>query len=42
MKGKMIDYDKEADVLYINFESLQHADFSVMDGNCFILTKLVV
>ena len=31
-----IDYDKEADVLYINFEKPQNADDSVMDGNIIV------
>ena len=31
--GQMwVDYDKEADVLYISFEKPQNADESVMDG----------
>jgi uncharacterized protein YuzE len=32
--GQMwIDYDKEADVLYISFSRPQNADSSVMEGN---------
>ena len=31
-----IDYDKEADVLYISFERPQNADDSIMDGNILI------
>ncbi len=32
-KQMWIDYDKEADVLYISFARPQNADNSVMDGN---------
>ena len=32
-KQMWIDYDKEADVLYISFEKPQHADDSVMEGD---------
>jgi len=32
-KPLWIDYDKEADVLYISFEKPQNADDSLMDGN---------
>ena len=28
-----VDYDDEADVLYISFRKPQHADDSVMEGN---------
>ena len=31
-----IDYDKEADVLYISFERPQNADHSIMDENILI------
>ena len=31
-----IDFDKEADVLYISFEKPQHADDSLMDGNIIV------
>ena len=31
-----IDYDKEADVLYISFEKPQNADDSIMQGNMII------
>ena len=31
-----IDYDKEADVLYINFEKPQNADNSIMEGNVIV------
>ncbi len=31
-----IDYDKEADVLYINFEKPQNADESLMEGSIII------
>lgn len=31
-----IDYDKEADVLYISFSKPQNADNSVMEGNLII------
>jgi len=34
-----IDYDKEADVLYISFEKPQNADDSVMDGNVIMHKK---
>lgn len=35
--GQMwIDYDKEADVLYISFVRPQNADESVMEGNLII------
>jgi len=32
-KSLWIDYDKEADVLYISFEKPQNADDSIMEGN---------
>jgi len=32
-KQMWIDYDKEADVLYISFEKPQNADDSLMEGN---------
>ena len=32
-KQMWIDYDKEADVLYVSFAKPQNADNSVMDGN---------
>ena len=35
-KQMWIDYDKEADVLYISFEKPQNADDSLMDGNVII------
>jgi len=28
-----IDYDEEADVLYVSFRKPQHADDSIMEGN---------
>ena len=31
-----IDYDKEADVVYISFERPQNADDSVMEGNIIV------
>ncbi len=31
-----IDYDREADVLYINFEKPQNADNSIMEGNIIV------
>jgi len=31
-----IDYDREADVLYVNFEKPQNADNSIMEGNTII------
>ena len=31
-----IDYDREADVLYINFEKPQNADNSIMEGNVIV------
>ena len=35
-KQMWIDYDKEADVLYISFAKPQNADNSIMDGNIII------
>ncbi|MEK6871458.1 MAG: DUF2283 domain-containing protein [Nanoarchaeota archaeon] len=35
-KKMWIDYDKEADVLYISFEKPQNADDSIMEGNMII------
>ena len=35
-KQMWIDYDKEADVLYISFQKPQNADDSIMDGNLII------
>lgn len=35
-RNMWIDYDKEADVLYISFEKPQNADDSLMDGNLII------
>ena len=35
-KALWIDYDKEADVLYISFEKPQNADDSLMDRNIII------
>lgn len=35
-KQMWIDYDKEADVLYISFEKPQHADDSVMENDVII------
>lgn len=35
-KHMWIDYDKEADVLYISFEKPQNADDSIMDGSIII------
>lgn len=32
-KQMWMDYDKEADVLYISFERPQHADDSIMEGD---------
>jgi len=32
-KQMWIDFDKEADVLYISFEKPQHAEDSEMEGN---------
>ena len=35
--GQMwIDYDQEADVLYISFAKPQNADNSIMDGNIIV------
>ena len=31
-----IDYDEEADVLYVSFEKPQNADDSIMEGNVII------
>ena len=31
-----IDYDREADVLYVNFEKPQNADNSIMEGNVIV------
>lgn len=35
-RNMWIDYDKEADVLYISFEKPQNANDSLMDGNLII------
>ncbi len=35
-KQMWIDYDKEADALYISFEKPQHADNSVMEGDMIV------
>jgi len=35
-KQMWIDYDKEADVLYISFERPQHADDSIMEGQVIV------
>ncbi len=35
-RNMWIDYDKEADVLYISFEKPQNADDSLMKGNLII------
>ena len=31
-----VDFDREADVLYVNFEKPQNADNSIMEGNTII------
>ncbi|MBI3623302.1 DUF2283 domain-containing protein [Candidatus Pacearchaeota archaeon] len=35
-KPLWVDYDKEADVLYISFEKPQNAEDSLMEGNVII------
>lgn len=38
-KRMWIDYDKEADVLYISLEKPQHADDSIMEGDIVVHLK---